>query len=297
MAIKFRCQHCQTLMSIASRKAGSMVRCAACDEEVLVPLENPVLAPASPPAPVAPNMPEPTANLADDEELDRVALPDDLFHFEEDQADADQAADRKLPSDEPAFLWGKETLDFAQAAAEVDAGRSPAVEDAALGLPPSRPAPRPELESDNNPFQVKLRKSTIDDEMDLTPMVDVVFQLLIFFMVTASFALHKTIQTPTPESNQKGATQSIQSLDELEGVAILVRIDAQNGIFIDEDPLTDGAPVADALTDKMRKEHKSEIIITADATAWHRTVVKVVDAANEVGMQKIRLATRSGPAD
>jgi biopolymer transport protein ExbD len=112
--------------------------------------------------------------------------------------------------------------------------------------------------------------------------------------VTASFALHKTIQTPTPDPDQKGATQSIQTLEELEGVAILVRIDGQNAITIDDEPLPDGARVADALTDKMRKEQKSEIIITADASAWHRTVVNVVDAANEVGMQKIRLATRSG---
>jgi biopolymer transport protein ExbD len=46
----------------------------------------------------------------------------------------------------------------------------------------------------------------------------------------------------------------------------------------------------------MRKEQKSEVIITADPAAWHRTVVKVVDAANSVGMQKIRLASR-GAAD
>ena len=39
-----------------------------------------------------------------------------------------------------------------------------------------------------------------DPALNLTPMVDVVFQLLIFFMVTASFALHKTIESPTPEA-------------------------------------------------------------------------------------------------
>src|SRR5690349_21048980 len=79
MAIQFRCDHCQTLMSIATRKAGSMVRCAACDEEVLVPMESrldrgetiaPPATSASPPA---------------DDEPDRVALPDDLFDFEDDE--------------------------------------------------------------------------------------------------------------------------------------------------------------------------------------------------------------------
>lgn len=293
MAIKFRCSHCNTLMAIASRKAGSMVRCAACDEDVLVPMEDPAVTPANPPAAV----PAPATKPATDEGEDRVALPDDFFNFEDEQ---DAATNEAQPpaSDEPAFPWGNHTLDFLYATDGPDVEAAAAVaEEPEPEIPATPPQPRPELESDNNPFQVKLRKSKIDDEMDLTPMVDVVFQLLIFFMVTASFALHKTIQTPTPEENQKGATQSIQSLEELEGVAILVRIDGKNGIFIDDDPLSDEIPVADALTDRMRKEHKSEVIITADPAAWHRTVVKVVDAANEVGMQKIRLATRSGAAD
>ncbi len=269
-------------MSIASRKAGSMVRCAACEEQVLVPMRS---SPAAEPGPASASSP-PAAAKPDDEH-DRAVLPDDLFDF------ADDVEEEQRASSEPAFPWGDATLEFS--AAPADAGIEPFIAAPAAAPEPARP--RLELESDANPFQIQLRKSRIDDEMDLTPMVDVVFQLLIFFMVTASFALHKTIPTPTPESNQKGATQSIQSLEELEGVAILVRIDANNGIFIDDDPLTDDSRVSDALRDKMRKEQKSEIIITADSAAWHRTVVKVVDAANEVGMQKIRLATRGGAAD
>lgn len=298
MAIKFRCTHCHTLMAIANRKAGSMVRCAACDEELLVPLVDSAGMPANPQAAVLPPVTRPTPNPAADGGEDRVALPDDFFHFDDEGEGATAEAPPPPAPEEPAFPWGHHTLDFLYAtegpAAETTAS---VAQEPVPEIPAIRTLPRPELESDNNPFQIKLRKSRIDDEMDLTPMVDVVFQLLIFFMVTASFALHKTIQTPTPEENQKGATQSIQSLEELEGVAILVRIDGKNGIYIDDDPLRDEIPVADALTDKMRKEHKSEVIITADPAAWHRTVVKVVDAANEVGMQKIRLATRSGAAD
>ncbi len=260
MAIRFRCRHCDTLMSIATRKAGSVVSCPSCNAEILVPaadqisaqgLEN-LLASPEPagenPAPeelVEPTSPEPTEEIA-------------FSEYRE------QATDRHLP-------------------------------DAPLQV--SAPPDRPPLLSDEDPFAIPVRRGGIDDEMDLTPMVDVVFQLLIFFMVTASFALHKTIESPTPDADQKGAAQSIQTLDELEGVAILVRIDGQNAITVDDDPLPDGAEVADALRDKMRKEQKSEVIITADNAAWHRTVVKVIDASNEVGMQKIRLTTRSGAGD
>ncbi len=323
MPIRFRCEHCQTLMSIATRKAGKQVQCPACDLDVLVPLEDqaeavaaempppvvspppvlppPVLPPpvaavvaAPPPAkPLEPAPPKSQVEARDRmEQEDRAVLPDDLFDFSDDEpappAEAAWSSDVVPVSavDESMVFGAYEDPWVAEVQAAAAAGDK-------VELPPlrSRSEETPEA------FTLPIRKGGIDDEMDLTPMVDVVFQLLIFFMVTASFALHKTIQTPSPDPDQKGATQNIQSLDDLEGVAILVRIDGQNAITIDDDPLPDDARVADALQSKMRTEQKSEIIITADSAAWHRTVVKVVDAANEVGMQKIRLATRSGPPE
>lgn len=146
------------------------------------------------------------------------------------------------------------------------------------------------------PFQLKVRQRA-DDEMDLTPMVDVTFQLLIFFMVTASFALQKSIQVPTPDPDKKGATQQLQILEDLEGSSIRVQIDAANVITIDDEPLSDPTRLADALKDKMRKEQKTEILISAHATALHRSVISVIDAANHIGMQKIRLISRQGKSE
>ena len=141
------------------------------------------------------------------------------------------------------------------------------------------------------------RRSRTDDDMDLTPMVDVTFQLLIFFMVTASFALQKSIEVPTPDPDKKGATQQLQMLDDLEGSSIRVQIDASNAILIDEEPLGDIARLPEALKDKMRKEQKTEILITAHAQSLHRSVISVIDAANGVGMQKIRLVSRQGKSE
>jgi biopolymer transport protein ExbD len=294
MAIRFRCEHCQTLMSIASRKAGMPVKCPACAEQVIVPLEDQMSPPpfaAAPPSAVP--QPEATESPKFEPAAEHVALPDDFFAFDDDE-EPPKAAEPPVEAEPEPVVYPEFTgyeIPVAPELVEIERLIDHSLDDALANPRVMR------AESSEEKFTVPLRKSTIDDEMDLTPMVDVVFQLLIFFMVTASFALHKTIQTPTPDENQKGATQSIQSLEELEGVAILVRIDGQNGIFIDDEPLTDDSRIADALRDKMRKEQKSEIIITADAAAWHRTVVKVVDAGNEVGMQKIRLATRSGLSD
>ena len=145
-------------------------------------------------------------------------------------------------------------------------------------------------------LQLRRRKGT-DEDMDLTPMVDVTFQLLIFFMVTASFALQKSIEVPAPDPDKKGAAQQLQILEDLEGTSIRVQIDAANTILIDDEPLADPARLTDALKDKMRKEQKTEVLISAHAASLHRSVIAVIDAANSVGMQKIRLVSRQGKSE
>ncbi|MCH7688429.1 MAG: biopolymer transporter ExbD, partial [Planctomycetes bacterium] len=85
-----------------------------------------------------------------------------------------------------------------------------------------------------------LRKADTEfDDMDLTPMVDVTFLLLIFFMITASFTIQKSIQVPPPDPEQEGAAQTIQELEDLERVSIEVIVDEKNAITVDEEPLSD----------------------------------------------------------
>jgi len=129
------------------------------------------------------------------------------------------------------------------------------------------------------------------DEMDLTPMVDVTFLLLIFFMITASFSLQKTIKIPPPDPNKQGAQQTQQEIQELLDQSIQVEIDERNNIIIEDDPLSDPSMLVEVLRDRMLSDQKNEMVLTANAKALHETVVAVVDAANEVGIQKIRLAT------
>jgi biopolymer transport protein ExbD len=154
-----------------------------------------------------------------------------------------------------------------------------------------------DVDESDVPAMTLRRRSRTEDDMDLTPMVDVTFQLLIFFMVTASFALQKSIDVPTPDPDKKGASQQLQILEDLEGSSIRVQIDAANAIMIDEEPLGDLARLPEALKDKMRKEQKTEILISAHAQSLHRSVIAVVDAANGVGMQKIRLVSRQGKSE
>ncbi|MDF1745696.1 MAG: biopolymer transporter ExbD [Gimesia sp.] len=137
------------------------------------------------------------------------------------------------------------------------------------------------------------------DEMDLTPMVDVTFLLLIFFMITASFSLQKSIQVPPPNPDEDGVSQSLQTLDDFREESIIVEIDNNNGIYVDDTKLSNPTEIVQAILDRRNQDGKtkSELVLSAHKAARHETVVAVVDAANEVGMQKIRLASYRGPED
>lgn len=131
-----------------------------------------------------------------------------------------------------------------------------------------------------------------DEEMDLTPMVDVTFLLLIFFMITASFSLEKTIPTPVPDPNDQSSSQPIPQQDELQEKSILIEVAADNSILLDEEPLDDPALLRDKLITLMQQQQKAEALVKVDDAAIQEIVVYVLDTANDVGMQKIRLASR-----
>lgn len=138
-----------------------------------------------------------------------------------------------------------------------------------------------------------IKRIPIDlEEMDLTPMVDVTFLLLIFFMITASFSLQKTIPFPTPDPQKSGGKASLQSLDDLLNQSILVEVSREGKITIDRRPIeTDSRVLEDEFRLQMTRDNKQELVLTADPAAKHRLVITILDAANAAGLQKIRIVT------
>lgn len=228
MPIRFRCQHCGQLMSIATRKAGCDVPCPRCRQPTRVP---------------------------------------DPFVSEKDPAEAvDDSAGTNVAASPPI--------------------ESPAVKS---------PVPHSETQVTDaeESSEIRFRRRTAPmDEMDLTPMVDMTFLLLIFFMVTASFSQQKTLQVPPPDSDKKGATQSIEEIQEVQEASIRISIDSQNVIRVEDEVLGNPGGLAEILREKMRQELKSEAMVEIAPEAFHETVVRVVDACNEAGIQKIRLGAR-----
>ncbi len=86
------------------------------------------------------------------------------------------------------------------------------------------------LEFDEDGDELPKRKKREDGELDMTPMVDVTFLLLIFFMVTASFALQKSIQMPRQQSDAPSSSPIEEETEELDSVE--VQIDERGSFLV-----------------------------------------------------------------
>ncbi len=161
-----------------------------------------------------------------------------------------------------------------------------------------------EAEKPTTSVKDRLKKKTKaggqEAEMDMTPMVDVTFQLLIFFMLTASFVLQRSQETTKPDNKQKAGAQSIEDLSEADDV-VTVRIDENGTYFLSAASLGDDIeiPSEQELIVRLRQSRQPDaegripnrLVVKAHGDALHRRVVSAVDAGNEVGMENVQLVT------
>ncbi len=75
---------------------------------------------------------------------------------------------------------------------------------------------------DDEDDEVPKRQPRQDDELDMTPMVDVTFLLLIFFMVTASFSLQKSIEMPRQQTDAPSSNPDPEETEELDSVEVQI---------------------------------------------------------------------------
>ncbi len=130
---------------------------------------------------------------------------------------------------------------------------------------------------------MRFRRQKIDDvQINLTPLIDVVFLLLIFFMVSTTFnqSTELTIDLPT-------ATSQAPSSDRLKNVELVITADGQyviNGqTLINERVST----LVQGLKEVTKGDNNKPLIITADAKASYDMVLRVYDAAAQLGITKL----------
>ena len=125
------------------------------------------------------------------------------------------------------------------------------------------------------------------EELDLAPMVDVAFQLVLFFMVTATTVLFKTLEIPKPSADPPpGAVAQGQSrsLDDFKDDYILVEVDAAGSMKIDHEPVAaELNDLAERLRTAREKTGRKAMLLSAEFATPHRHAVLAYDAANEIG--------------
>ena len=119
-----------------------------------------------------------------------------------------------------------------------------------------------------------------ESEVNLTPMLDVVFIMLIFFIVTASFVKESGIDINRPDA--KTAEQKAQG-------NILIAISASGQIWIDKRQVDPRALRANI--ERLKAENpQGAVVIQADTESKNGMLVKVMDAARLAGIDNVSIA-------
>jgi biopolymer transport protein ExbD len=131
------------------------------------------------------------------------------------------------------------------------------------------------------------RRARADVSIDLTALIDVVFLLLIFFMVSTTFIRESQLEISLPE-----ATGALQERED-EQVEVTIAADGEyavNGRALVNNQL---ATLMRALEEVIDGQRDSQLVITADAQAQHQAVVRAMDAAGQVGLTRLSITTRT----
>ena len=117
-------------------------------------------------------------------------------------------------------------------------------------------------------------------KIDLTPMLDVVFIMLIFFIVTASFIKEAGIDVDRPDA---------PSADSQDDAAILIAISANDEIWIDRRETEPNA--VRGMIERLHAENpKGSIVIQADEESTNEMLVVVMEAAKQAGVTNVAIA-------
>src|SRR5690606_32727357 len=118
--------------------------------------------------------------------------------------------------------------------------------------------------------------------IDLTPMLDVVFIMLIFFIVSASFIKEAGVEVNRPE-----ATQWIEK----KSASILIAVTDKNEIWVDKNRI-DVRGVRTAIEKLLAENPKGTVVIQADSEAQVETIVEITNAAREAGVENVAVSTK-----
>ncbi len=140
----------------------------------------------------------------------------------------------------------------------------------------------------------KRRRGRHEATVELTPLIDVVFLLLIFFMVSTTFIRETQLKINLPESSGE--------LQEVDPGTIEIVVDRRGDYAVNDRLLVNSEKdtlvrALQEVRETMSTDQTSPlVVITADAMAAHQSVVRAMDAAGTVGLTRVSITTQQ-PAE
>jgi biopolymer transport protein ExbD len=135
---------------------------------------------------------------------------------------------------------------------------------------------------------MNLRPERSDERVDinLTPLIDVVFLLLIFFMVSTTFDRHARLKVELPEASAKKEQKQVDE-------PLVVSIDAEGNYFINDRQVVNTSleTLKTALRKSVADRKDVALVLRADAKTPHQSVVRAMDAASQLGLTRLSIAT------
>lgn len=125
-----------------------------------------------------------------------------------------------------------------------------------------------------------------EPDVNLTPMIDVVFLLLLFFMVSTSFIRESSLKVDLPEATGEALVEQEVSID--------IVINTNGDFIINDVTLLDNSRenLAEVLKKIAGDNDDPHVIISADADTEYQNIVTAMDTAQQLGYTRLTLATR-----
>ena len=131
-----------------------------------------------------------------------------------------------------------------------------------------------------------------DVEVNLTPLIDVVFLLLIFFMVSTTFVSQSAIEISLPSSTSAGT--KIDSSQEIE-----ISLSKDGNVFVNQQPLGEinSEKLQAVLVALSARTEAAIVVISADAGVTHQAVITIIDSARKANLRRVIFKTRDSASN
>ncbi len=139
---------------------------------------------------------------------------------------------------------------------------------------------------------MKLRASRREEpEVNLTPLIDVVFLLLIFFMVSTTFQRESELKIELPEASTEPSEAPQDALE--------IVIDREGNYYLGGEQVINQElkTLRRAIEKAVAQRKNPPLVIRADANTPHQAVIRAMDAASQLGLSQMSLATSTQPEE